>query len=69
LKLLAEFQPDIVKIDMDLVRDVESEAERRWFARQGVKLFQGYLIGRPALGQLVAPQVPLFCKGARPAQA
>jgi len=85
LNLLSEFQPDIVKLDMNLVRDVdskgprqaiaraiiqvcdelglealaegvESEAEQRWFARRGVRLFQGYLIGRPALGELPEPQ-------------
>ncbi|MEQ8662675.1 MAG: EAL domain-containing protein [Gammaproteobacteria bacterium] len=81
LNLLANFQPDMVKLDMELVRDVsrsgprqaivraiiqvcfdlgidfiaegvESEDELRWFEQQGVTLFQGYLLARPAFERL-----------------
>jgi EAL domain-containing protein (putative c-di-GMP-specific phosphodiesterase class I) len=81
LNLLADFQPDIVKLDMQLVRNidskgprqaivraviqacddlgidvlaegVESEAEQRWFQRNGVRLFQGYFFARPAFEAL-----------------
>ncbi len=84
LNMLAEFQPDVIKIDMHLVRDidsrgprqaivraviqaclelgidviaegVETDAEYRWFKRAGVKLFQGYLFGRPEFEMLSAP--------------
>ncbi len=84
LNLLADFQPDIVKLDMQLVRGidtdgprqaiaraviqvcddlgidviaegVETEDEYRWFRRVGVRLYQGYLLGRPAFEAL--PQV------------
>jgi EAL domain-containing protein (putative c-di-GMP-specific phosphodiesterase class I) len=77
LNLLAEFQPDHIKLDMNLVRGIESRGPRqaivraiaqvcrdlgieviaegvetaqeyRWFADQGVRLFQGYLFARPA---------------------
>ena len=77
LNLLADFQPDQIKIDMNLVRGIESrgprqaivraiaqacrdlgieviaegvetEREYRWFADQGVRLFQGYLFAKPA---------------------
>jgi EAL domain-containing protein (putative c-di-GMP-specific phosphodiesterase class I) len=77
LNLLADFQPDQIKLDMNLVRGIESRAPRqaivraiaqacrdlgieviaegveteeeyRWFADQGVRLFQGYLFARPA---------------------
>jgi EAL domain-containing protein (putative c-di-GMP-specific phosphodiesterase class I) len=88
LNLLAEFQPDIVKLDMGLVRDIdnkgprhaiaraliqacndlglevlaegiESPAEFNWFAKRGVRLFQGFLFGRPAFRQIVAPAMPM----------
>lgn len=88
LNLLAEFQPDIVKIDMDLVRaidrngprqaiiravlqasrdlgleviaeGVETYDEFRWFKRQGVVLFQGYLFGKPSFEQLPQAVFPL----------
>jgi blue light- and temperature-responsive anti-repressor len=84
LNLLADFQPDIVKLDMQLVRDidskgprqaivraviqacddlgievlaegVETEAEYRWFKRNGVRLFQGYFFARPAFEALIQP--------------
>jgi len=84
LNMLADFQPDVIKIDMYLVRDidsrgprqaiiravmqvclelgieviaegVETEAEFRWFKRAGVKLFQGYLFGRPGFESLPVP--------------
>jgi EAL domain-containing protein (putative c-di-GMP-specific phosphodiesterase class I) len=87
LNLLADFQPDVVKLDMQLVRDidsrgprqaivraviqacddlgievlaegVETEAEHRWFKRNGVKLFQGYFFGRPAFEALLQPVFP-----------
>lgn len=77
LNLLADFQPDIVKLDMHLVRGIDShgprqaiaraviqvcedlgidviaegietEHEYHWFRRIGVRLYQGYLFGRPA---------------------
>jgi EAL domain-containing protein (putative c-di-GMP-specific phosphodiesterase class I) len=82
--MLADFQPDMIKIDMHLVRGidsrgprqaimraviqaclelgidviaegVETEPEYRWFKRAGVKLFQGYLFGRPKFQALSAP--------------
>jgi EAL domain-containing protein (putative c-di-GMP-specific phosphodiesterase class I) len=81
LNLLADFQPDVIKIDMHLVRNidskgprqaivraviqvcgdlgidviaegVETELEYRWFKRAGVRLFQGYLFGRPEFESL-----------------
>lgn len=81
LNLLADFQPDLIKLDMHLVRDidthgprqaiaraviqacddlgieviaegVESVAEYHWFRRAGVRLYQGYLFGRPAFREL-----------------
>jgi blue light- and temperature-responsive anti-repressor len=84
LNLLADFQPDVIKIDMHLVRDIdgngprqaivraviqacddlgieviaegiETEPEYRWFKRAGVRLFQGYLFGRPGFQSLPAP--------------
>lgn len=84
LNLLADFQPDVIKIDMYLVRDidskgprqaiaraviqvcgdlgidviaegVETEKEYRWFKREGVRLFQGYLFGRPSFETLSQP--------------
>ena len=86
LNLLADFQPDVIKIDMHLVRDidskgarqaiaramiqaskelgidviaegVETEPEYRWFKRAGVRLFQGYLFGKPEFESL---SMPLF---------
>jgi EAL domain-containing protein (putative c-di-GMP-specific phosphodiesterase class I) len=87
LNLLADFQPDIVKLDIQLVRDidchgprqaivraiiqacddlgidvlaegVESEAEQRWFKRNGVRLFQGFFFARPAFEALLQPVLP-----------
>ena len=84
LNLLADFQPDVIKIDMHLVRNidargprqaivravlqacddlgieviaegVETEQEYRWFKRAGVRLFQGYLFGRPEFEFLSTP--------------
>jgi len=84
LNLLADFQPDVIKIDIHLVRNidsrgprqaivraviqacddlgidvvaegVETELEYRWFKRAGVRLFQGYLFGRPAFECLPTP--------------
>jgi blue light- and temperature-responsive anti-repressor len=84
LNLLADFQPDVIKIDMHLVHEidskgprqaivraviqassdlgieiiaegVETQAEYKWFKRAGVKLFQGYLFGRPEFESLPQP--------------
>jgi blue light- and temperature-responsive anti-repressor len=84
LNLLADFLPDVIKIDIHLVRDIDSkgprqaivraviqvcdelgieviaegietELEYRWFKRAGVRLFQGYLFGRPQFESLSAP--------------
>jgi blue light- and temperature-responsive anti-repressor len=84
LNLLADFQPDVIKVDIHLVRNidgsgprqaivraviqacddlgieviaegVETEAEYRWFKRTGVRLFQGYLFGRPEFESLPMP--------------
>ena len=40
LKLLADFQPDIIKIDMDLIRDVDTHAPRQAIVRHLVALCQ-----------------------------
>jgi EAL domain-containing protein (putative c-di-GMP-specific phosphodiesterase class I) len=87
LNLLAYFQPDIIKLDMHLVRDidragprqaiaravlqvcddlgieviaegVETVGEYTWFRRVGVRLFQGYLLARPAFEALELPTFP-----------
>ena len=87
LNLLASFQPDIIKLDMHLVRDidhagprqaiaravlqvcddlgieviaegVETMGEYSWFRRVGVRLFQGYLLARPAFEALELPVLP-----------
>jgi blue light- and temperature-responsive anti-repressor len=84
LNLLADFQPDVIKVDIHLVRNidgrgprqaivraviqacddlgieviaegVETEPEYRWFKRAGVRLFQGYLFGRPEFESLPMP--------------
>jgi EAL domain-containing protein (putative c-di-GMP-specific phosphodiesterase class I) len=81
LALLADFQPDFVKIDMALTRHIEADRARRAITHSiirlcselgiqviaegvetlaeaatlrdlGVRLFQGYLLARPALEQL-----------------
>ncbi len=80
LSLLARFQPDIVKIDMDLIRGIDSEPAKRTILRRvlslledlaiapvcegvetlaelaviqdfGVRLVQGYVLGRPVLAK------------------
>jgi EAL domain-containing protein (putative c-di-GMP-specific phosphodiesterase class I) len=82
LNLLADFQPDVVKLDMHLVRGidthgprqaiaraviqvcddlgidviaegVETSEEHLWFKRQEVRLYQGFLFGRPAFESLL----------------
>jgi EAL domain-containing protein (putative c-di-GMP-specific phosphodiesterase class I) len=87
LNLLAYFQPDLIKLDMHLVRDidragprqaiaravlqvcddlgieviaegVETIGEYSWFRRVGIRLFQGYLLGRPAFEALDTPVFP-----------
>jgi blue light- and temperature-responsive anti-repressor len=83
----ADFQPDLIKLDMHLVRDidragarqaiarkilqvcddlgieviaegVETAEEYDWFRRLGVRLFQGYLIGRPVFESLSLATFP-----------
>jgi EAL domain-containing protein (putative c-di-GMP-specific phosphodiesterase class I) len=87
LNLLADFQPDLIKLDMHLVRDVdragprqaiaravlqvcndlgieviaegvETVGEYHWFRRVGVRLFQGFLLARPAFESLEMPVFP-----------
>ena len=87
LNLLAWFQPDLIKLDMHLVRDVdragprqaiaravlqvcddlgieviaegvETVGELAWFRRVGVRLFQGYLLARPAFEAFETPTFP-----------
>ncbi len=87
LNLLAYFQPDLIKLDMHLVRDIDQAGPRQaiaravlqvcddlgieviaegvetmgeydWFRRVGVRLFQGYLLGRPAHEALAEPGFP-----------
>lgn len=87
LNLLCDFQPDVIKLDMYLVRDidssgprqaivraviqacddlgveviaegVESVAEYDWFRRVGVRLFQGYLFGKPGFRCLPGYMAP-----------
>lgn len=87
LNLLADFQPDQIKIDMNLVHGIESHGARqaivraliqactdlgidiiaegvetvseyRWFADEGVQLFQGYLFGRPGFQCLPQAHFP-----------
>ena len=87
LNLLADFQPDQIKLDMNLVRGIESRGPRqaivraiaqacrdlgieviaegvetveeyRWFADQGVRLFQGYLFAKPAFESLPPVHYP-----------
>ena len=91
LSLLANIQPDVVKLDMELIRGIDSspprqaiveamvalgrrlrialvaegietDAELRMVRGLGVRLAQGYLLGRPAIGQLSAFP-PLFNQG------
>jgi len=91
LALLAEIQPDVLKLDMAVIRGIdsspprqaiveamvamsrrlriglvavgiESDAELRMLRGLGVRLAQGYLIGKPAIGQLSAFP-PLFNQG------
>lgn len=40
MKLLADFQPDLIKIDMDLIRDVDSNKPRQAIVRSLVALCQ-----------------------------
>ncbi|MBX9818864.1 MAG: EAL domain-containing protein, partial [Burkholderiaceae bacterium] len=40
LKLLSDFQPDIIKIDMDLVRNVDTNRARQAIVRSLVSLCQ-----------------------------
>jgi blue light- and temperature-responsive anti-repressor len=87
LNLLADFQPDAIKLDMKLVRGidrhgprqaivraliqvcddlgieviaegVETREEFAWFRDRGVRLYQGYLFGRPSFERLADPLWP-----------
>jgi EAL domain-containing protein (putative c-di-GMP-specific phosphodiesterase class I) len=87
LNLMVDLQPDAIKIDIHLVRDIwrhgprqaivraigqaaadlgidviaegiEAADEYRWFRDEGFRLFQGFLIARPALETLPAPWFP-----------
>jgi len=87
LNLLADFQPDAIKLDLKLVRGidghgprqaivravlqacddlgieviaegVETAAEYAWFRDRGVRLYQGYLFGRPSFEALAPPVWP-----------
>lgn len=40
LRLLADFQPDLIKLDMDLVRDVDKQPARQAIARSVIRLAQ-----------------------------
>lgn len=40
LRLLADFQPDLIKLDMDLVRNVDADPARQAIARSTVRLAQ-----------------------------
>jgi EAL domain-containing protein (putative c-di-GMP-specific phosphodiesterase class I) len=40
LKLLARFQPDIVKLDMDLIRDVDSDSVKQRIVRHLLRLLE-----------------------------
>lgn len=81
LNLLADFQPDLLKIDMNLVRGIERNGPRQailrgivrtcldlgidliaegvetieeyaWFRGEGIDLFQGFLLAKPAFDRL-----------------
>ena len=87
LNLLADFQPDAIKLDMRLVRGIDAHGPRQaivraliqacddlgieviaegvetreefaWFRDRGVRLYQGYLFGRPSFETLAAPIWP-----------
>lgn len=87
LSLLSRFQPDIVKIDMDLVRGIDSDRTKRVILKNtvamlvdlgivplcegietvselavvqdlGVRLVQGYALGRPVFEREAAPARP-----------
>ncbi|MCU7871778.1 MAG: EAL domain-containing protein [Candidatus Thiodiazotropha sp. (ex Lucinoma borealis)] len=81
LNLLAEFQPDMVKLDRSLVQNIDTRGPRQaivrgvkrtcedlgidiiaegvetpgeywWFREEGIELFQGYLLAKPAFEKL-----------------
>lgn len=83
LNLLADFQPEVVKLDMDLIRGIDSNGPRQaivrgivrtcldlgidvvaegvetpeeyaWLREEGLALFQGNLIARPAFEELAS---------------
>lgn len=68
--MLADFQPDVLKIDMALTRSVHADEVRSKIIAEGIEsieeavalramgvpFFQGYLFARPAIEQL--PRVP-----------
>jgi EAL domain-containing protein (putative c-di-GMP-specific phosphodiesterase class I) len=87
LNLLADFQPDLIKLDRNLVNGIEGNGPRQaivravgevcrdlgidviaegietaqeylWLARNGVRLFQGYLFAKPGFESLPAVHYP-----------
>ena len=95
LNMLADFRPDIVKIDMALIRGLDADPVRRAIVRSivslceelaisviaegietleeavtlralGVRLFQGFLLARPAVEQMptVPPSILASIRGA-----
>ena len=83
LNLLAEFQPNLIKLDMHLVHGIEHKGPRQaivrgilrtcldlgidiiaegvetadeldWLRSEGIDLFQGYFLAKPAFEQLPA---------------
>ena len=87
LNLLADFQPDMVKLDMNLVRGINTRGPRqaivravaqacldlgidlivegvealdeyRWFRDEGMYLFQGYLLAKPAFENIPRVEYP-----------
>ncbi len=61
LQLLARFQPDIVKIDMDLVRGIDSQPVKRTILRHTLRLLEDLAItpvceGVETVGELAALQ-------------
>ena len=87
LNLLADFQPDAIKLDLKLVRGIDANGPRQaivraliqvcddlgieviaegvqtceefaWFRDRGVRLYQGFLFGRPSFEALAEPSWP-----------
>jgi len=53
LNLLSDFQPDLLKIDMNLIRNIDKDRVKRDL---GIVLMQGYYFGKPALEQVIIPE-------------